>query len=423
MKPLRILIPVIQFLFGATFIVSGISKCIDPAGTAIKMAEYMNYFGMRGLATFSMPISWMLCLVEFYCGVSLTYGRGRLSSIALSTLMMLFFTPLTLWLALTDAISDCGCFGDLFHLSNNATFVKNLVLDAMLVLIIAFPRYTYSLKGIRLFKLFKRCVLIGAAALCWIGTRHEPIVDFRPFLPGTDLVRSVLEATPADSTWYTFVYERQGQQQEFTIDDLPDEADGWEFVDRTEHHAPTSVNGVEPLDFFIKDDAGEDVTDIIGRPGYSIVMLSPSLDAASQHDIDRIERLSEYADDSGYVFFCLTARDSEQLANWRYNTGAEYPVYFTDVTIIQTICRTNPCVMLLHDGVILWKKPLADIDTEALTSAKLDEQISGQIEEIYPDRRFLCLLILLFAPITLYLLVKIPTLTYNFLTKKDSKDA
>ncbi len=424
---MKFLVRLIQFLFAATFIVSGISKCVDPAGTSIKFVEYLQYFGLSSVTALATPMAWLLSLIEFYCGINLLFGLRRKITLLLSAVLMLVFTPLTAWLATTNAIDDCGCFGDLIHLSNQATFVKNLVLDTMLVVLILFRQHTYALVGRNLFKLFKRCDIIGACLLCWAGSAHEPVIDFRPFRPGTNLRASVLgdSTTAADSVWYTCIYERDGQRQEFDIENLPDEEEGWEFVDTIEHTSQPSddvASAVSHIDFFVRDEAGDIFTDsLLTLPGHTLLLLSAALDDASQHDIDRIEMLHEYCSDNGYAFYCVTQRDMQQLQNWRYNTGAEYPFLFTDVTIIQTICRSNPCLMHLADGVIQSKRPLADLDAIAITSAKLDEQTIDLSTQNGPLRPFFLILILLFAPFVVYLLVKIPQIILKLSTQKKSK--
>jgi len=428
---MKIVVRIVQFLFAILFIFSGLVKCVDPAGTAIKITEYLQYFGFGMLTDLSTGMAWLLCIVEFICGVNMLLGQARNLTLFVSTLLLLVFTPLTLWLAVSGAIKECGCFGDAIHLTNWQTFSKNLILDFMLILLWVKKNLMYSLLGRTFYFLYIYWVFGLAVWLCWLGTWREPFVDFRPFKPATNLVESVLgEGQPQTSepeVWYTCIYQKEGLKKEFPLDSIPAEEDGWEFVETIEHVGKESdavINKSNAIDFFIKTEDGQVITDaILSRPGYTILLLSHSLDKASQHDIDRIEALSEYAEDNDYAFLCLTARDQDQLDRWKFNTGAEYRFVFTDASIIETMCRSNPAVMLLRDGVICWKSPLSVLDTEGLTSVKLDEQSSGDIEEIDVDNRILFLLFLLFAPFFLFLLIEILQKLHKLTLKKDSKDA
>ena len=431
---MKIVVRIVQLLFAILFIFSGLAKCVDPIGTSIKVTEYLQYFGFGMLTDLSMGMAWMLCIVEFLCGVNMLLGHAQRLTLVVSTLLLLVFTPLTLWLAATNAINECGCFGDAIHLTNWQTFSKNLLLDVMLVLLWVNRELMYKLMG-RTFYVFYIYWAFGCAVwLCWLGTWREPFIDFRPYNHGTNLKEAVMGEEQAQSseagTEYICIYQINGVSKEFPLDSLPDETEGWEFVETVERN----INGkvvdkanrkvANHIDFYVKSADGEIITDeLLSRPGYTLLLLSHSLDKASQHDIDRIELLSEYAEDNDYAFLCLTARDEKQLERWIFNTGAEYRFVFTDASIIETMCRSNPAVMLLRDGVICWKQPLSILDAQELTSGKLDEQSSGDIEEINGQNRILFVLFLLFAPLFLYLLVEILQKIHNQSLKKYSKNA
>lgn len=418
---MKIVIRLLQVAFALTFIFSGVSKCIDPTGTSLKFNEYLLYFGLGSLTDFTMGLAWVMSILEFVIGFNLLMGRVQKLTLFLAACMMLFFTPLTLWLACTDAIQDCGCFGDALHLTNWETFGKNVVLDLILVLLIWQRKSLYSLVGKTNFTLYAYWCLFIMIGLCWYGTFRDPFIDFRPFHPGVNVAERVLGGSQyasedTEEIIYTCIYERNGERKEFPLEELPDEADGWEFVETVER--VKSDESANTLDFFARTPEGELYTDeLLTHEGYTIVMLSPSLDHASQHDLDRIEKLYEYAQDRQYDFYCLTARDTLQLNNWKFNTGAEYPFLFTDMQIVETITRANPGIMLLKDGVLCWKENLTTLDVNALVSAKLDEQSYGEIHEIDYNKRFLALLILLFGPMPLSLCFEIP----NFLKKLKSK--
>lgn len=429
---MKVLIRVLQVLFAFVFIFSGVVKCIDPTGTSLKFNEYLLYFGLDFLVDFTMGLSWVLSILEFFVGFNLLMGRALKATLFIAVCMMLLFTPLTLWLACTNAIQDCGCFGDAYHLTNWETFWKNVVLDILLVLFIWRRKDLYNLVGKTNFTFYAYWCLGVMIWLCWLGTMRDPWIDFRPFLPGINIAESVLgdqEGTSDadDEVSYVCVYKRGDEIVQFSLDSLPDESDGWEFVETLElgAHAEGEVRSNETpmLDFFARTEEGELFTEqLLTASGYTILLLSPSLGEASQHDIDRIEQLYEYAQDNQYAFYCLTSRNNDQLEEWKNNTGAEYEFLFTDMQIVETITRANPGVLLLHDGVLCWKENLTTLDVNTIITDKLDKQSYGEIHEIDYQKHFLALLILLFGPLPLSLCFEIPKF-YKIITKKQSKNA
>ena len=115
-------------IIGTVFIFSGVVKAIDPLGSAYKFHDYFIAFGLSWLDWFSLPLGILLCMAEFLTGFAVISGIRQKTGILMAGLLMAFFTPLTLVLALTNPVSDCGCFGDAIKLTNWQTFWKNIVI-------------------------------------------------------------------------------------------------------------------------------------------------------------------------------------------------------------------------------------------------------------------------------------------------------
>ena len=124
---LRIIGSVSRALLGLTFIFSGFVKAVDPLGTTYKIEDYLNAFG--GFFTAFLPaaevFAWLLIAFEFLLGICLLCNIRTQITSWLALLMMLFMTPLTLYIAIGNPVSDCGCFGDAIGLSNKASFPAN----------------------------------------------------------------------------------------------------------------------------------------------------------------------------------------------------------------------------------------------------------------------------------------------------------
>ena len=124
-----------SIILGAVFIFSGVVKAIDPLGSAYKFHDYFMAFNMGFLDWLSLALGIMLCTAEFIAGFALITGLRQKTGLWIVFLMMLVFTPLTFILALTNPVSDCGCFGDAIHLTNWQTFWKNVILLILVIIV------------------------------------------------------------------------------------------------------------------------------------------------------------------------------------------------------------------------------------------------------------------------------------------------
>ena len=115
---------------GVLFVVSGFVKAVDPVGLAYKIEEYLGILQLSGWSMLSMSLSVLLCASEMTLGLLLLLRLWRRITAVTVTLFILGFTILT-YLIYTDpygGINECGCFGEALHLSNGATFAKNILL-------------------------------------------------------------------------------------------------------------------------------------------------------------------------------------------------------------------------------------------------------------------------------------------------------
>lgn len=413
----RLLLRLCQWLLGGVFIFSGVVKCIDPAGTAIKLTDYFQVFGWSWLRSWAMPLSVGLCLTEFLIGIHIFFGRNRRVFVPACALFVAAFTVLTLYIAIENPISDCGCFGDAVVLDNWTTFYKNLVLCLLVGLLLYNKEKLEPLWGKTIsapaFSWYAGYTLLLGLFLCWQGLCHLPVLDFRPFKSGVDIPEAMGgTGGGVPSEEYYVVYEKEGVRREFSLEALPDEDSGWEFVEQKVRASSEnddgnpSANAIQ--DFFITDAGNNDVTySLLEEPSYLFLLISPSLNVLEDEDSMRLRDLADYAAEYGYSFYVLTVNDPESRRRWEEETAADIPVVYSDATIMKTIVRADPGLLLLKNGTIYWKKNWRDVELEELiSSGMLENQTYGQIVIIDEKMRISLLLVLLFAPIALLLLYK-----------------
>ena len=225
---MKFLRAICRFAFGLLFIFAGFIKGIDPIGTALKIKEYIGAFHLDSLDFLSIPLSLILTWAEFLIGAAILKGlKMRLfSKIALA--FMTVFTLLTLWIAITDPVSDCGCFGEAIHLSNKATFLKNVaLLGAALVIFFQRDKYhTIARPKVEWGYLAIYSILIIGLQI--YSLMKIPQIDFGIYKPGTDLIARQQQYQEREYET-TFIYSKDGEEKTFTINDLPDST--WTFVD------------------------------------------------------------------------------------------------------------------------------------------------------------------------------------------------
>ena len=348
---------VARTVVGLTFILSGLVKAIDPLGTQYKIQDYLAAIppslSLPDMLTLLMSIS--LSMVEFTLGAFMLTAISRRVTARLTLLFMLVMTAVTVWIYIADPVKDCGCFGDALTLTNLETLLKNIVLLALAALVAWRPTHIGRLMSRSNQMLLGQMLMVTPVALSFWCLYDLPLIDFRPYHIGADIKAGMEIPEGAEQPVFdtTFIMEKDGKRREFTLDNYPDST--WTFVDSK---TVTVKEGyVPPIhDFSITAADGEDITDmVLGREGYTFLLISPDLDKADDQNFGDIDQIYEFCQDNSIPFYCLTASTEKSQQHWQNITGAEYPFCMTDATTLKTMIRSNPGLMLLEKGVVRGK--------------------------------------------------------------------
>ena len=350
-----------RLVLAIVLVFSGFVKAVDPMGTQYKLTDYLTALHLQMLTPdfLTLGAAVILSALEFGIGICLLFGIRKTLSTNLTMLMMVVMTPLTLWIALTDPVSDCGCFGDALVLTNWQTFGKNIVLLLMAGIVWKWPHDI-----VRFISTSSQWIATNYSAVFIIAVSgwslyDLPYLDFRPYHIGTDL----------RTGWQEMMNGKESPYDEF-------------FIQRTED--------------------GEDITDsLLNSKGYLFLLVAPHMEKADDSQLDLINQMYEYAEDYEYPFYALTASGAKGIERWRDMTGAEYPFCQTDETTLRTIIRSNPGLLLLKDGVIIRKWSHNSLPDEYALTDRLENLKIGELPKDTMAEKILIIVLWYILPLLL----------------------
>ena len=400
-----------RIVVGLTFLFSGFVKGVDPVGVAIKLKEYFVALGIDFLtpssslgadfvSIFSLSAAVGLSLFEFVLGAAILFGIYRKLAPTLAVITMLFMTPLTLYLAIKNPVHDCGCFGEALVLTNWQTFYKNLILTAASIFLLLYNHKAKDmyLKSIRWIPtLFTIFYILTISILSYL---YQPLLDFRPYKSGIN-IREIMAEEEVQPE-YLFVYEKDGERKEFSIENAPMNDPTWEFVDRIER-MPEGVTQKVELDFSVSDNDVDITNDILEDDNYTFLILIPSVDGYDNSWDDKIFSLYDYAFEHSYNFYVLTP-EAERQSSRMNRLGIPFTCYTMDETVIETIARGNPAIAMLKDGILYWKISPRDLVDMSQYHADIQSTPLSQLQEDKFNERLAIILSIYVLPlIFLYL--------------------
>ncbi len=335
-----------KYFIGALFIFSGFAKGINPFGLSVQFSDYFSAFGLDFLHPVAPLCAVLLPTVETLLGVMLILGLYRKITAWVVALFMVFFTGLTLWIALFNPVKDCGCFGDILIISNWATFYKNLAF--MVPTIIVFMGRGGKSRN------SWRTVVVAAMAcglLPLYSYNNLPLIDATPYKIGTNIWEAMNDGTEGEyNTVLVYRNIENGEEQEFSLDDREwtDESK-WEYVEtRNEVMVEGSDATIGALPMI--DNSGVDRVQDVVRSGGSVWIIVAVNPAGQQLQIAEV---ISRAGSEGVERVVLLHSTLQNIAV----DGAE--VYTSDHSTLKTLIQHHSGgVLKLNGGVIVDKETL-----------------------------------------------------------------
>ena len=331
------------FICGFVFFLSGILKLMDPVGAGLVMDSYLDFLHIGFLGFASKPLAFLFALAETIVGTAMITGVWRRITAIIALSLQGFFTLLTILLAIFNPVMDCGCFGEFIHLTHVETLVKNLVICALLSYAY-FPMRNLGRPLKRKYVSFG-VVCTSVLAFSIFSLSRLPIIDFTDYEPGAQILSA--DANVADEAFDAmFIYEKDGVQQEFTLENLPDST--WTFVSTQTIQNKDLKSSGATLSFYDNDKEYQDSLAVQGN----VMVISIYDPQMRQKKWDAAARMAENARESGFNPMILVAGTPEQIKG---KVTDDIPVYFSDYKTLITLNRSNAGATWLSHGYIIKK--------------------------------------------------------------------
>ncbi len=340
---------ILRFLVGGLFIFSGLIKVNDPVGTAIKLEEYFDVFSndIAGffyyLKPFALYIATALVVSEVVLGVMLILGVRLKQTVWALGLMILSFTFLTFYSAYFNKVTDCGCFGDAIKLTPWESFYKDVIL-LVLISFLFFFRKDLSEETPRWANVSAVLSFVVSLGLAIWAIQNLPFIDFRAYKNGVSIPTNM---QPSAALQYTYVMKKGGETVEF--DQYPTD-ESYEFVEMILKN-PDALPKIS--DFAAWNTEGDQTEFLFS--GNKVVILSSNMSKMSEANLDQLSELVKSLEGAPVDVVFMAAATQEEIDAFLSKNNWSVIGLQADATVVKTIMRANPGIMILKDGVVMEK--------------------------------------------------------------------
>ncbi|RFM25864.1 BT_3928 family protein [Deminuibacter soli] len=358
---MKTLLTLIRWIVGLLFIFSGLVKANDPLGLSYKMQEFFEVWGWQWLNNYALALSIVMNVFEVLAGVAVIVGwRMRLFSWLL-LLLIVFFTFLTGYALLSGKIKTCGCFGDCLPLTPLQSFLKDLLLTLLIVILFINRNRIKSALRTPVPQVLLLAVLVGAAGMQAYALQHLPFVDCLPYKKGNNILQQMEPPAGSviDSFAITFKYKKNGKEIEFDQANMPADLDStYEYVDRYDKLVRKG-NAVPPIeDFAMTAHSGFDTThEILGQQRKYVLVFVQHFNTWNKSEAAYKAMLqTAQAQRMPVIVVTPAASTAVQLLD-----TTKVAIVTCDATVVKTAARVVPTFFLMSQANVLEKNSYRDV--------------------------------------------------------------
>jgi hypothetical protein len=272
-------------------------------------------------------------------------------------------------------VRQCGCFGDCIPLDAWQSFIKDLLLLAMILVIFRFRNTIKPFLSVNssIASIFFSGIL--SLAFMWYTLLHLPVVDCLPYKKGVNILGAmkIPEGATLDSTVITFVYNHQGKEIEFTADAFPADFNDTTYTFIKRYDKLVRQGNAKPAinDFSLTNRQGAPVTEtILNAEGYKLLLfIRDDYSRGAWSDIASL--IAQQAYTTGISRVLVTSMPLEKLYTDPLPVFYRFEPVLCDAVAIKTAARTNPTLYLLNRDTVIQKWSYNDFDKALVYIKKL----------------------------------------------------
>jgi uncharacterized membrane protein YphA (DoxX/SURF4 family) len=316
----KLLVHLSRLFVGAMFVFSGFVKLVDPIGSEYKFEEYFSeaVLNITFLEPFALQFSILLIIAEIMLGVMLLLGFKSKFTVWSLFVLSLIFLFLTLYSAVTNKVTDCGCFGDAIKLTPWETFWKNVILIVLVILLLIRVKDIKEILPKKATLAITFICLLSFSYITYHVLNHLPIIDFRAYAVGKNI------------------------------------PEGMEF--------PDDPDALPAIQNFVLEDSQNDLTDQILAEEKVLLVIVYQIEKAKEEGFADVKKVADQAILKGYKVYGVTSSFPDDLILVQNKYDLPFEFLFGDPTTLKTIIRANPGMVTLKKGTVTGKWNWTDAD-------------------------------------------------------------